>query len=51
MHPVYAIAVVLAFIAVGELISIWSRARVPSLLVAMLGIALTTWFLHRRDVA
>ncbi|WP_270257635.1 hypothetical protein [Kocuria marina] len=31
-------AIVLAFIALGELASIWSRARVPSLLVAMLGI-------------
>lgn len=38
MNPVYAVSIVLAFIAAGELISIWSRARVPSLLVAMLGI-------------
>lgn len=38
MNPVYAIAIVVAFIALGELISMWSRARVPSLLVAMLGI-------------
>lgn len=38
MNPIYAVAIVLAFIALGELASIWSRARVPSLLVAMLGI-------------
>ena len=36
MNPIYAVAIVLAFIALGELASIWSRARVPSLLVAML---------------
>ncbi|WP_040161436.1 hypothetical protein [Nigerium massiliense] len=38
MNPVYAIVIVTAFIALGELVSIWSKARVPSLLVAMLGI-------------
>ncbi|WP_209372312.1 hypothetical protein [Brevibacterium renqingii] len=38
MEAIYAAAVVLAFIAFGELISIWSKARIPSLLVAMLGI-------------
>ncbi|MGR6089583.1 hypothetical protein [Brevibacterium sediminis] len=38
MEAVYAAAIVLAFIALGELVSIWSKARVPSLLVAMLGI-------------
>lgn len=38
MNPVYAAAVVLGLIAAGELISHWSRARVPSLLVAMLGV-------------
>lgn len=38
MTAIYAATIVLAFIALGELISIWSRARVPSLLVAMLGI-------------
>lgn len=37
MEPIFAAAIVLAFIAVGELVSIWSRARVPGLLVAMLG--------------
>lgn len=36
MEPIYAAAIVLAFIAAGELISIWSKARIPSLLVAML---------------
>ncbi len=37
MEPIFAAAIVLAFIAVGELVSIWSKARVPGLLVAMLG--------------
>ena len=38
MEGIYAAAIVLGFIALGELVSIWSKARVPSLLVAMLGI-------------
>ncbi|RBP61402.1 hypothetical protein DFO66_1229 [Brevibacterium sanguinis] len=38
MEPIFAAAIILAFIALGELVSIWSKARVPSLLVAMLGI-------------
>ncbi|MCQ9369368.1 hypothetical protein NQ038_13740 [Brevibacterium sp. 50QC2O2] len=38
MNPVYAIVVVMLFIALGEIVSIWSKARVPSLLIAMLGI-------------
>lgn len=38
MTPVIAIAIVLAFIAAGELVSLWSKARVPSLLIAMLGV-------------
>ena len=37
MSPLLAAAIILAFIAVGEILSIWSKARVPSLLVAMLG--------------
>ncbi|WP_261625093.1 hypothetical protein [Nesterenkonia marinintestina] len=37
MEPIFAAVVILAFIALGELVSIWSRARVPGLLVAMLG--------------
>lgn len=38
MEGIYAAAIVLGFIALGELVSIWSKARIPSLLVAMLGI-------------
>lgn len=38
MNVVFAATIVLAFIALGEIVSIWSRARVPALLVAMLGI-------------
>lgn len=37
MEPIFAATIVLAFIAAGELVSIWSKARVPGLLVAMLG--------------
>src|SRR5699024_4146452 len=36
MEAIYAAAVVLAFIAFGELISIWSKDRIPSLLLALL---------------
>ncbi|WP_029089348.1 hypothetical protein [Brevibacterium album] len=36
MEPIFAAAIVLAFIALGELVSIWSKARIPGLLVAML---------------
>ncbi|MGO3023185.1 MAG: hypothetical protein ACTIIH_08075 [Brevibacterium sp.] len=38
MEAIFAAVIVLAFIALGELVSIWSKARIPSLLVAMLGI-------------
>ncbi|MDN5585412.1 MAG: hypothetical protein L0G69_02500 [Brevibacterium sp.] len=38
MEAIYAAAIVLGFIALGELVSIWSKARIPSLLVAMLSI-------------
>lgn len=38
MEAIFAATIVLAFIAFGELVSIWSKARIPSLLVAMLGI-------------
>ena len=37
MEPIFAAVIVLAFVAIGELASIWSRARIPGLLVAMLG--------------
>ena len=36
MEAIYAAAIVLAFIAFGELVSTWSKARIPSLLAAML---------------
>ncbi|MBV7507589.1 hypothetical protein KW850_20370 [Bacillus sp. sid0103] len=35
MNPVYATLIVLAIVAVGELVSIFSRAKVPTLLVMM----------------
>lgn len=34
--PLLAATLVLAFIAVGEIVSLWSRARIPALLIAML---------------
>lgn len=37
MTPIFAATIILAFIALGELISLWSKARIPSLLIAMLG--------------
>ena len=36
MEAKYAAAIVLASIAFGELVSTWSKARIPSLLAAML---------------
>ncbi|RAC91302.1 hypothetical protein DN549_35755, partial [Burkholderia multivorans] len=38
MEAIFAATILLAFIALGELVSIWSKARIPSLLVAMLGV-------------
>jgi hypothetical protein len=38
MNPVYATLIILAVITVGEIVSIVSRAKVPSLLVMMVGI-------------
>lgn len=37
MTAIFAATILLAFIALGELISLWSKARVPALLIAMLG--------------
>lgn len=37
MTAIFAATILLAFIAFGELISLWSKARVPALLIAMLG--------------
>lgn len=37
MTAIFAATILLAFIAFGELISLWSKARIPALLIAMLG--------------
>ncbi len=37
MTAIFAATILLAFIALGELISLWSKARIPALLIAMLG--------------
>ncbi|MCG7298583.1 hypothetical protein MHX53_05895 [Brevibacterium sp. ACRRH] len=37
MTPIFAATIILAFIALGELMSLWSKARIPALLIAMLG--------------
>ncbi|WP_411342768.1 hypothetical protein ACE3MZ_13965 [Paenibacillus sp. WLX1005] len=42
-QPIYIATLLLILLAVGELISIWSRARVPSLLVVMGGYLLLSW--------
>lgn len=42
-EPVIATTVIFALIALGEVISIYTRARVPMLLTAMLGFLLLSW--------
>lgn len=37
MTPIFAATIILAFIALGELMSLWSKARIPALMIAMLG--------------
>lgn len=37
MTAIFAATILLAFIALGELLSLWSKARIPALLIAMLG--------------
>lgn len=41
--PIVAFFLLLLLLAAGEIISIWTRARVPMLLVAMLGYLVLTW--------
>lgn len=36
MNPVFATLIILAIITVGEIVSIWTRAKVPTLLVVMI---------------
>jgi len=42
-EPVYAAMLVLALIAIGEIVSILTRARVPMLLVAIMGFLILIW--------
>ncbi len=42
-EPVFAAMLVLALIAVGEIISVLTRARVPMLLIAILGFLVLVW--------
>ena len=42
-EPVYAAMLVLALIAIGEVVSIITRARVPMLLIAILGFLIFIW--------
>ena len=41
--PIVAFFLLLLLLAAGEVISIWTRARIPMLLVAMLGYLVLTW--------
>ncbi len=41
--PIVAFFLLLLLLAAGEVISIWTRARIPMLLVAMLGYLILTW--------
>ncbi len=43
MDPLLATVILLALIAVGELISIVTRARIPMLLVGLMGFLLLRW--------
>ncbi|QQZ10136.1 hypothetical protein [Heyndrickxia vini] len=42
-EPVFAAMLILALVAVGEIISVLTRARVPMLLVAILGFLILVW--------
>ncbi|MBL5767010.1 hypothetical protein B5V88_07435 [Heyndrickxia sporothermodurans] len=42
-EPVFAAMLILALVAVGEIISVLTRARVPMLLVAILGFLVLVW--------
>ncbi|RUU70830.1 hypothetical protein, partial [Mesorhizobium sp. M7A.F.Ca.MR.362.00.0.0] len=42
-EPVYAAMLVLALIAIGEIVSILTRARVPMLLIAIMGFLILIW--------
>lgn len=43
-EPIIATTMLFALIALGEIISIYTRARVPMLLTAMLGYLFLSWF-------
>lgn len=42
-QPIYIATVLLVILAIGELVSIWSKARIPSLLVILIGYLLLNW--------
>lgn len=42
-QPIYIATLLLVLLAAGELISIWSRARIPSLLIILVGFLLLSW--------
>ncbi len=42
-EPIVATVMLFALIALGELISIYTRARIPMLMTAMLGFLILTW--------
>lgn len=42
-EPIVATVMLFALIALGELISVYTRARIPMLMTAMLGFLILTW--------
>jgi hypothetical protein len=42
-QPIVATVMLFALLAVGELISIYTRARIPMLMTAMVGYLVLTW--------
>ncbi|WP_145407415.1 hypothetical protein [Paenibacillus xylanexedens] len=42
-QPIYIATILLVILAIGELVSIWSKARIPSLLVILIGYLLLNW--------
>ena len=42
-QPIFIAAILLLLLAVGEIVSVWSRARIPSLLIILVGFLLLSW--------
>ncbi|MBU5353575.1 hypothetical protein ACN9MH_06140 [Paenibacillus silvae] len=42
-QPIFVASILLLLLAAGELVSVWSRARIPSLLIILVGFLLLSW--------